>query len=284
MAKRPVSALRVSDLNRSIAFWCGGLDYTLDWSDPEAGVAQISRAEGLPLLLARHDVADITSWTDPPHHVAPPGKTIYLMGAPMDLRAYHAALTAKGLQADPVITEPDDSLVLRLTDPDGYRPSFWQGPELTDAQIIERYAAAPAKLAEALDGLTEEQLDLVRAPGKWSIRQTVHHMTDSEATSLLRMLMALAEPGRAFNANPYSQDAWVAGLDAAHRPVGPSVALFTAIRAHVTALVRHLPGAMDRAVETPAGRVTVRQTLYALCSHAIGHTAQILETRQVHGL
>lgn len=284
MTKRPVSALCVADLTASIAFYCDGLGYTLDWTDPEAGVAQISHGAALPLLLARQGVDDITPWTDPPHQVAPAGKMLYL-NAPMGLTEYHAALAAKGLVVDPPVTRPDGSLTLSLTDPDGYRPSFWQGPVLTDAEVIERFAAGPARLQAALDGLTEDQLDLVRAPGKWSIRQLVHHMTDSDATTLVRILMALAEPGREFKSNPYNQDTWVAGLDAAQRPVAPSLALCTAIRGHVTALVRHLPDALDRSIETTAaGRATVRQMLYLLGSHAIGHTAQVLETRQVHGL
>lgn len=283
MTRRPVSALRVADLNGSIAFYCDGLGFTLEWSDPGAGVAQIARAEGLPLLLAGHGLADITPYTDPPHLIAQAGKTLY-MGAPTDLREYRDILAARGLPVNPVVVEPDDSLVLTLTDPDGYRLSFWQEAVLTDEQILERYGAAPGRLQAALDGLNEAQLDLVRAPGKWSIRQTVHHLTDSDASSLVRILMALAEPGREFKSNPYSQDAWVAGLDAAHRPVGPSLALFAAIRGHVMALVQHLPGALDRSLETTAGRTTARRMLSALAGHAIGHTAQILETRKVHGI
>ncbi|MFZ5825961.1 MAG: DinB family protein [Bacillota bacterium] len=284
MTQRPVSALRVTNLNQSIRFYCDGLGLTLDWTDPAAGVAQVSRQGGLPLLLALPSVRDITPWTDPPHQVTEPGKRLY-MAAPMDLQAYHAALIARGLQADPVITLEDGARAMELTDPDGYRPAFWQAPALTDEQVIERFASAPARLEEALAGLTEAQLDLVRAPGKWSIRQTVHHMTDSDASSLGRILMALAEPGRDFKSNPYNQDHWVEGLDSAHRPVETSVALFAAIRAHVTALVRHLPGALDRSVVTSAtGTATVRQMLSLLGSHAIGHTAQILETRRVHGV
>lgn len=203
----------------------------------------------------------------------------------MGLQEYQTTLAARGIQTRPVVTLTDGGHVLQLTDPDGYRPSFWQAPVLTDTEVVERFASAPAELEEALAGLSEAQLDLPRAPGKWSIRQTVHHMADSDASSLVRILMALAESGREFKSNPYSQDRWVEGLDSARRPVTTSVALFAAIRAHVTALVRHLPDALDRSVETSAtGRSTVRHMLSMLGSHAIGHTAQILETRRVHGI
>lgn len=284
MTKRPVSALRVADLNDSVRFYVDGLGWTLDWADTGKGAAQISQREGLPLLLVRQDVADITPWTDPPHHVAAAGKMLY-MRAPTGLQEYQAALTARGIASGPIVTLADGGLALQLTDPDGYRPSFWQAPVLTDAEVIERFASAPAKLEEALAGLTDTQLDLTRAPGKWSVRQTVHHLTDSDASSLVRILMALAESGREFRSNPYSQDRWVEGLDSAHRPVATSVALFTAIRAHVTALVQHLPGALDRSLDVSAsGQTTVRQMLTMLGGHAMGHTAQILETRRVHGV
>ncbi|MED1876725.1 DinB family protein [Brevibacillus borstelensis] len=124
-----------------------------------------------------------------------------------------------------------------------------------------------------------------RAPGKWSIRQIVLHMVDSDATSLAMVKFALAEPGRVFHGNAYDPDVWAAGLDYAHRSIQAEVELFCAIRSHIGGLLKHLPDAMDRTVSLSSGHiVSVRQRIEPLMGHALHHIGQILETRKVHGV
>lgn len=281
--RRPVSALRVKDLDAALRFYCDGLGFALDLRDA-CGVAQVAPPKGLPLLLAVPAATDLAPWLLETWRPLEPGQRVYLT-ATGDLQAYRSTLTQRGLQPGELIAEPDGGRVLELTDPDGYVISFWQPPVMPDPELISRYATAPALLEEALAGLTEAGLDLARAPGKWTIRQLVHHMADSDASSLVRILMALAEPGRGFANNPYSQDRWVEGLGSAHRPVASSVNLIKAVRAHVTGLVEHLPEALDRSIETTlAGTITVREMLQMLGSHIAGHADQIRETRRVHGV
>lgn len=280
--RKPTNALRVQDLEWAVQFYHQGLGYHLDFR--AEGVAQVSPPGGVPLLLARADLPEIDSYMYDTFSEVPKSKRIYCI-AWQDLHQYRADLVARGLTPEPVAENADGSHTMLITDPEGYTVSFWEALRLTDAEIVQRFADAPRLLAEALDGLTEAQLDLVRAPGKWSIRQTVHHMCDSASSTLVRLLMALAEPGRPFRSNPYNQDRWVDKLDHAHRPIGSAVALLTAIHEHVAILVRHLDNPLDRCLEADlAGRVTVRMMLSMLGSHVRHHSAQIRETRQVHGV
>ena len=47
-------------------------------------------------------------------------------------------------------------------------------------------------MSEALAGATDEELDAHPAPGKWSAREIVHHLADSEMTSAIRLRLLLA--------------------------------------------------------------------------------------------
>jgi len=274
--------LRVKDLERSARFY-RGLGFTVRFIDPAAGVAVIDPVDGHPFTLALPGV-DATPWLHEVYEELTQGRQLY-MGAPGgDLDAFYGRLVEQGLPVPPPEEAPDGSQSLVIQDPDGHLLSFWQGPEWTDGELLEMYTSASQRLAEALAGLCDEELDLARAPGKWTIRQIVHHIADSDASSLVRILMCLAEPGRPYNNNPYDQDVWVERLGHAHRPVEPSLALIAAVRGHVAALVRHRPESLDGAVAPSLGApMTVRELIAMLASHALHHIAQIEETRRVHG-
>src|SRR5690349_3732575 len=44
------------------------------------------------------------------------------------------------------------------------------------ARAIETVAATPARLREAVRGLTARQIDTPYRPGGWTVRQVVHHV------------------------------------------------------------------------------------------------------------
>ncbi|GAB6876830.1 DinB family protein [Thermaerobacter litoralis] len=278
-----LALLRVQDLDRSVRFY-RQLGFRICTYDPEAGVAVVDPVDGHPFTLALPGV-DATPWLHEVFEELAEGRQLYLGAPGGNLEAFVHRLRDQGLPVPPPEQAPDGSLVLGLQDPDGHRLSFWQGPEWTDEELLVIYTSAPDRLSQALAGLTGDQLDLARAPGKWTIRQIVHHIADSDASSLIRILMCLAEPGRPYNNNPYDQDIWVERLDHAHRPIEPSLALIASIRHHVAALVRHRPEALDGAVEPTLGApMTARELIAMLASHALHHIAQIAETRRVHGL
>ena len=45
--------------------------------------------------------------------------------------------------------------------------------------FIDQIAAVPARMREAVEGLTESQLDTPYRDGGWTVRQVVHHVPDS---------------------------------------------------------------------------------------------------------
>src|SRR5213596_2449896 len=66
----------------------------------------------------------------------------------------------------------------------------------TRKKLIEQYADGYRVVAESLVGATDEELDGRPASGKWSARDVVHHLADSEMTAAVRarLLIAVERP------------------------------------------------------------------------------------------
>ncbi|MDF2630629.1 MAG: glyoxalase [Symbiobacteriaceae bacterium] len=279
MAESPSTLVRAANYGRSLAFYLR-IGFEVEWERPD--VAQVKPPVGRPVLLAGPEAGALTDYLAPVHSEAVPGKLLYFGGGTPE---FYQSLRGKGL-ADLKWTEYDWGYsFITVPDPDGHIIYFGGGKQWSDVEMLHWYDQAADRLDEALAGLTEADLDLSRAPGKWTIRQIVLHIVDSDCTSLARVKFALAEPGRLYNGNGYNPDRWAEGLDYAHRPIGPEVALFKAIRGHIGGLVRHLEGALDRTTDMGNGQtMPVRPSLNALTVHALHHIEQIKETRRVHGV
>ncbi len=282
MSQQASKLVRVRDFAVSFDFYQNVVRFTVRQCDEVRQIALLSAPGGELLLLAGESAGDLSALLTPVYDQPKPGQSHYFSGGP-SFHTYRDLLlpyTQYGVTWRE--TEWGWEL-LRMVDPDGYVLSFWGGRQLTDDEILAFYEAAPVRLNQALHGLDQEGLDLSRAPGKWSIREIVLHMVDSDATSLALVKFALAEPGRTFYGNSYDPDVWARGLDYAHRSIGAEVELFTSIRRHMAGLLRHIPGALDRTVTLSTGQtVSVRQRIEPLMGHALHHIDQIIETRTVH--
>ena len=60
-------------------------------------------------------------------------------------------------------------------------------------QAIAEIDALPQRLADALTGLNDGQIDTPYRPGGWTVRQVVHHVADSHMNAVVRMKLALTE-------------------------------------------------------------------------------------------
>ena len=70
----------------------------------------------------------------------------------------------------------------------------------------EVMAETPGRLAVLLDGVTAEQAERSPAPGKWSLRELMAHLADSEIAWSWRMRQVFAEDNP--NLQPFDQDRW----------------------------------------------------------------------------
>ena len=97
----------------------------------------------------------------------------------------------------------------------------------TRKQLVQQYKDGHRVVAEALLGATDQDLDARPAPGKWSAREIVHHLADSEMTSAirLRLLVATDHPTIA----GYDQDEFARRLYY-DRPIEASIEAFKSAR------------------------------------------------------
>src|SRR5436853_309485 len=112
------------------------------------------------------------------------------------------------------------------------------------APAIDAIAELPARLREAIRGLTDAQLDTPYRPGGWTVRQLVHHIADSHMNGFFRVKLALTE--EAPTIKPYDENTF-ARLPDSRLPVEPSLNLLEGLHTRWVALYRGLaPEQFDR--------------------------------------
>src|ERR671919_1644345 len=91
----------------------------------------------------------------------------------------------------------------------------------TRAKLVERYKEGTRVFAEALEGITDGELDAHPGPAEWTAREVVHHMADSEMTSAIRLRRLIAEDAPTIQG--YDQEEYAQRLFYSERPIEPSV-------------------------------------------------------------
>jgi hypothetical protein len=146
-------------------------------------------------------------------------------------------------------------------------------------KLIEQYKDGYRVVAEALVGATDEELDRRPAPGKWTAREVVHHLADSEMTAAIRarLLVAVDRP----QIVGFDQDDFARRLHY-DRPIEGSLEAFKAARRSTAELLERLSDAewAREGTHTEHGRYTLERWLEIYAAHAHGHAEQILVARE----
>jgi hypothetical protein len=149
-------------------------------------------------------------------------------------------------------------------------------------ELLERFRRGPELVAMAMTGAAGAELDFTPAPGKWSLRQILCHLADSEMEAGIRMRRIIAED------NPtligYDQDAWAVRLDYSRRKTTQALETFRHIRGLNYELLQGLPEeAFGRqGTHTERGTVTLLDLLRIYARHAEKHAEQIQAVRQAY--
>jgi hypothetical protein len=154
-------------------------------------------------------------------------------------------------------------------------------PEIR-ADAIGAIAALPARMRDAVRGLSESQLDTPYRPGGWTVRQVVHHVPDSHLNAYVRVKLALTEDNPTIK--PYDQDAF-ATLPDQRLPVEISLSLLDALHARWMAVWKAMtPEQFTRPLYHPEiGAITVDYLLQLYGWHSRHHVAHITRLREREG-
>lgn len=144
----------------------------------------------------------------------------------------------------------------------------------TRRQLVQQYKDGYSVVADALVGATDAELDARPGPGKWSAREIVHHLADSEMTSAIRVRLLLATPRPHIVA--YDQDEFARRLHY-DRPIETSLEAFKAARASTANLLERLTEAewLREGTHSENGRYTIERWLELYAAHAHAHAQQI---------
>ena len=163
---------------------------------------------------------------------------------------------------------------------------FEMDPDIDDDKrrhFISEIAETPARLREAVERLSPEQLDTPYRPGGWTVRQVVHHLPDSHLNSYVRFKLALTEDEPVIKA--YHEDRWAELEDGRTAHVEVSLDLLESLHRRWVLLLRSLaPEDFARAFRHPElGLVTLDKNVCLYAWHGRHHIAQITALREREG-
>lgn len=146
------------------------------------------------------------------------------------------------------------------------------------AELIARYKDGYRVVVAALEGATDAELDAKPAPGKWSAREIVHHLADSEMTSAIRLRLLLAEERAEIR--PYDQEEFARKLHY-DRPIANSLLAFRASRSSTAELLDCLSDTdfAKEGTHPEHPRYGVERWLEVYADHAHNHADQIKRAR-----
>ncbi|MCC6486136.1 MAG: DinB family protein [Candidatus Hydrogenedentes bacterium] len=145
---------------------------------------------------------------------------------------------------------------------------------MTREELIESLTQSRDAVLEQFD-TPVSGLGKAYAPGKWTVRQLLVHLTDCEIVYLWRACRGLAEPGS--HVHGFDQDAWAKELNYSSRPLPLCRDLFLAARNQLIYLLEaHEDGALERTFHhSEAGILTLRKGLTGFAGHTEHHLEQI---------
>jgi hypothetical protein len=162
--------------------------------------------------------------------------------------------------------------------PDEFGP-FYAGyiERAGSGSIVSRLVEQEARIARLFSGMDPARLGFRYAEGKWTPREILGHLSDTERVMSYRMLRVArgdATPLPGFDENPYVA---AAGFD--RREIGSLLDEFRSVRAATLSLVRSIEPARWLLRGTASGApVSTRALAWIVVGHA-NHHLQILDER-----
>jgi len=169
-----------------------------------------------------------------------------------------------------------------LSYPIGRFPGETTTPQNRSKTLLD-IVELPGRLRDAVEGLTEAQLNTPYRPEGWTVRQVVHHLADAHVNSFIRTRFALTENQPTIM--PFDEVKWAELKDARSGPVEPSLLLLEGVQARWGQLLESLSDSdWQRTLVHPEnGVMTIGKLVSVYAWHGRHHTAHITELRKRNG-
>lgn len=141
---------------------------------------------------------------------------------------------------------------------------------------IAELEALPIRLRDLVNPLSKAQLDTPYRPGGWTVRQVVHHLSDSHHNSYMRFKWALTEESPLIKV--YDEKAWAELFDSRTGPIEYSLDHLKVVHKKLVFLINGLePEQLNRTFVHPVGSVrsTLKENIGRYAWHGNHHFAHI---------
>jgi uncharacterized damage-inducible protein DinB len=160
--------------------------------------------------------------------------------------------------------------------PTEYAPYYERYVSLVSGDVTETLERQGAETLSLLRGLTVDQGGRRYAEGKWSAKELVGHLIDTERIFAYRLLRIAR--GDRTPIEGYDQDPYVANSNADARTVESLASEFGHVRAATVALVRSLDdAAWSRSGVANQNEVTARALAHIIAGHEAHHIGVLRE-------
>ncbi len=145
--------------------------------------------------------------------------------------------------------------------------------QLGNRNAREVIAQTPGKLSSLSGRLGPQGMKRSLAPGKWTARDILCHLADTELAFAFRLRQSLAEPHHVIQ--PFDQDAWSRPYPSLESQA--AIATFSAVRAWNLALLATVPAeGYARTLNHPErGDMTFQVLVETMAGHDLNHLGQL---------
>jgi hypothetical protein len=147
------------------------------------------------------------------------------------------------------------------------------------AGFIETIKELPGKLTEIINNADEEFLNSSYREGSWTVKQVIHHISDSHINAFIRLKLALTEDNPTIKT--YNQSLWAETYDGKDSDINASLKIIEGTHKRMADTLSHLSAAdFERTYFHPENGKNVKISqliaLYAWHSkHHLGHILSI---------
>jgi hypothetical protein len=147
-------------------------------------------------------------------------------------------------------------------------------------EAVALFRRGPEILEAVIAGVSEEESKFAPAPGKWTIRQIVRHLTDCEIVAGMRLRQIVAEDRPLMAV--FDQDLWAEHLHYNNCDAFDSARKFRILRDDMSDVLERLPaGQFERVGLHPErGAWTLREWVNHFGVHTEKHAGQIQRIRE----